>query len=71
MHFSLYQAKAPGQTTRLTQVGFTCDDIEAANERALAHGAYLIHAPRSEPWGMTSRYYDLDGNVVSLTQSSR
>ncbi len=29
----------------------------------------VIHPPRPEPWGQTSRYQDPDGNVVSLTQS--
>jgi predicted enzyme related to lactoylglutathione lyase len=70
-HFALYQAKAPGQTARLAQVGFMTDDIDAAHARAVANGAKVIHPPRPEPWGMSSRYYDLDGNVIGFTQASR
>jgi predicted enzyme related to lactoylglutathione lyase len=55
--------------SRLAQVGFMTDDIEAAHARAVDHGAQVIHAPRKEPWGLSSRYYDLDGNVVGFTQS--
>ena len=67
LHFALYQAKADGPT-HLAQVGFHCDDLASAHERALAAGAELVHAPREEPWGSTARYRDPDGNVVSLTQ---
>jgi predicted enzyme related to lactoylglutathione lyase len=69
-HFALYQAKAPGQTTRLAQVGFTSDDIEATHTRAGINGAEVIHGPRKEPWGMSTRYFDLDGNVIGFTQQS-
>ena len=70
LHFALYQAKG-GTSTYGTQVGFAVDDVEAAHAGAVAGGAILIHEPRPEPWGATSRYHDLDGNVVSLTQSRR
>jgi len=71
LHFALYQAKSPDQTTRLAQVGFFCSDVNAAHAVAVKYGARVIHAPRQEPWGITARYEDLDGNVVSLTQSDR
>jgi predicted enzyme related to lactoylglutathione lyase len=67
LHFALYPAKEDGPT-RNVQIGFTCDgDLAAAHERALAAGAQLVHEPRDEPWGATSRYRDFDGNVLSLT----
>lgn len=69
LHFALYQAKGKERTVG-AQIAFGVDDIGAAHARALLAGATLIHAPRSEPWGTTSRYYDFDGNVVSLTQNS-
>ena len=68
LHFSLYQAKSEAHASG-AQVGFQVDDIEAAHKRALAAGAVLIHGPRPEPWGETSRYYDFDGNIVGLTLS--
>jgi predicted enzyme related to lactoylglutathione lyase len=68
LHFALYQAKAPGQTTRLAQIGLTCADVYSQHDVAVKYGVKVIHAPRQEPWGITARYEDLDGNVISLTQ---
>lgn len=67
MHFALYEAKAEGPS-HAAQIGFAVDDIDVAHARAVAAGAAVIHAPRDEPWGPTSRYRDPDGNIVSLTQ---
>jgi predicted enzyme related to lactoylglutathione lyase len=68
LHFALYQAKAPDQTTRLAQIGLMCADVYSQHDVAVKYGVKVIHAPRQEPWGITARYEDLDGNVVSLTQ---
>lgn len=66
LHFALYQCRhAP---TRGVQVAFMVDDLAAAHRRALAAGACVIHGPRTEPWGWSARYRDLDDNVVELTQ---
>lgn len=67
-HFSLYQAKA--EVTRSVQIGFPTDDLAAAHARLVRAGVVVIHPPRPEPWGVTARYRDPDGNVVSLTQSA-
>lgn len=66
LHFSLYQAKS--EVTRHAQIGFSCDDIAASHARMVQFGAVVIHGPRKEPWGLTARYSDPDGNVVSLTE---
>ena len=68
LHFALYPAKGDGPTKNV-QLGFSVSNLNAAHERALENGAELIHEPRPEPWGATSRYRDLDGNVVSLTET--
>ena len=68
LHFALYQAKSPGQTTRLAQIGLTCADVYSAHDVAVKYGVKVVHSPRQEPWGITARYEDLDGNIVSLTQ---
>src|SRR5262245_24556499 len=68
LHFSLYQAKAPGQTTHLAQIGLTCADVYSLHDVAVKAGVKLVHPPRQEPWGITARYEDLDGNIVSVTQ---
>jgi len=69
LHFAIYPAKDDGPT-RNVQLGFDSDDLAAAHERALAAGAELVHGPRPEPWGMTARYLDYDGNVLSITQNA-
>jgi len=40
-----------------------------SHAHALSAGAEVVHDPRDEPWGATSRYRDPDGNLVSITQS--
>ena len=67
LHFSLYQSK--GEVTRGAQLAFASDDLVADHARLTAAGVCVVHPPRPEPWGATSRYSDPDGNVVSLTQS--
>ena len=67
LHFAIYQAKGQGVTTH-AQVGFLVDDLAEAHARAVAAGAQVVHEPRPEPWGPTSRYRDFDGNVISLTE---
>src|SRR6476661_3570587 len=67
LHFVLFQSK-DGSVTRGAQVGFFVTDIDAAHKAAVAQGAIVEHDPREEAWGVTGRYWDFDGNVVSLTQ---
>jgi predicted enzyme related to lactoylglutathione lyase len=68
LHFALYQAKASGQATRLAQIGLMCADVYSLHDVAVKAGVKVVHPPRQEPWGITARYEDLDGNIVSLTQ---
>lgn len=69
LHFALFPAAPPERpTSRDTQIGFNVDDIETGHARAVAAGAKIVHAPRPEPWGKTSRYRDPDGNLVSITE---
>ena len=68
LHFALYAAK--GTPTTGAQVGFAVADLDAAQRRALAAGAGLIHGPVSQPWGRSARFRDFDANVIELTQSA-
>ncbi len=68
LHFALFQAKGD-DVTRGAQIGIAVDNLAEAHETAMRAGARLIHEPRPEPWGATARYYDYDGNTVSLTQA--
>jgi predicted RNase H-like nuclease/predicted enzyme related to lactoylglutathione lyase len=69
LHFALF----PSQDERTTNahVGFEVGDLAEAHARAVAAGAEVVQEPREEPWGRTSAYRDLDGNLVTLTQRLR
>jgi lactoylglutathione lyase len=66
LHFALYPAK--DRPTSGVQISLGVDDVEEAHHRAVKAGATVLHGPREEPWGRSSRYQDSDGNVVELTQ---
>jgi predicted enzyme related to lactoylglutathione lyase len=66
LHFALYAAKV--EATRGAQVSFAVDDLGAAHVAAVAAGAEVLHEARAEPWGISARYRDFDGNVIELTQ---
>jgi predicted enzyme related to lactoylglutathione lyase len=67
MHFALYATK-DGTVTRGAQVSFRVSDLDAAHSRAVAAGARVVHAPKTQPWGRSARYFDFDDNVIELTQ---
>jgi predicted enzyme related to lactoylglutathione lyase len=66
LHFALYAAKV--QPTSGVQISLSVDDIEGAHLAAVRGGARVLHEPRVEPWGRSSRYEDFDGNIIELTQ---
>ena len=69
LHLALFPALAPQRNvSRDAQLGFNVADIVTAPARAVAAGAQVMHAPRPEPRGRTTRYRDPDGNLVSISQ---
>lgn len=68
MHFALYETK-DGSRTTAAQIAFRVDDIETAHARAVAAGAEVVHDPVAQPWGVSARYRDPDGNIVELTEA--
>ncbi|MGH9079460.1 MAG: VOC family protein [Acidimicrobiales bacterium] len=66
LHFALYPAK--DQATSGAQITLSVGNIEDAHAAAVRAGAHVLHGPRTEPWGRSGRYEDLDGNVIELTQ---
>ena len=67
VHFALYETK-DGAATTAAQVAFRVADVDAAHARAVQAGAEVVHGPKRQPWGISARYRDPDGNVVELTQ---
>ncbi len=68
LHLALFPARLPERpVTHDLQIGFDSDDVARDHLRAVAAGAVLAHPPRQEPWGVTARYRDPDGNLVSIT----
>lgn len=48
---------------------FTVDDIQSTYERLIELGAQDRYAPTRKPWGaVLAAVYDLDGNMVGLSQ---
>jgi predicted enzyme related to lactoylglutathione lyase len=41
--------------------------LDRLHEQAQNAGVTVLHPPREEPWGLTARYLDPDGNIVSMT----
>lgn len=66
LHFALYPAKETPTTG--AQISLRVADIDEAHAQAVKAGARVLHEPRTEPWGRSGRYEDLDGNVIELTQ---
>ena len=66
LHFALYEAKEE-EATRGAQIAFRVADLQATHEAMVRTGAEVLHLPRREPWGMSARYRDFDGNVIELT----
>jgi catechol 2,3-dioxygenase-like lactoylglutathione lyase family enzyme len=69
LHFALYETK-DGATTSGAQIAFRVGDIESAHQRALRAGVEVLHAPKAQPWGVSARYRDADGNIIELTQGA-
>ena len=68
LHFALFQDRPPDRpTTRDAQIGFFVEDLNGLHRHAESAGVTVIHPPRHEPWGMTARYLDPDGNIVGVT----
>jgi len=67
IHFALYETK-DRSTTKGAQVAFRVDNLDLAHRRATEAGAEVVHGPKLQPWGRSSRYADPDGNIIELTQ---
>ena len=68
LHFALFPARPPKfPRTSSAELGFLVPDVAALHEHAVALGARVLHPPRGEPWGLTARYADPDGNIVGIT----
>jgi lactoylglutathione lyase len=67
LHFALFAGR-PGQpATRGAELGFHMDDVLVLHRRMVEGAATVLHEPRTEPWGLTARYRDPDGNIVGIT----
>ena len=54
------------------EIAFETDDVAAAFETAVAHGASPVSAPEDMPWGQTVSYVaDLNGYLVEICSPVR
>lgn len=71
MHFALYPSREPHRpVSTASQIGFHVADFDAVHARVVEAGLRVVQSPRDEPWGVTARYLDPDGNIVSITASA-
>lgn len=57
----------PQANSPVFEIAFETDDVAAATEKAVSHGATLMQAPRAEEWGQTTAYVsDPDGYLVEM-----
>lgn len=68
LHFAVFAR--PSEPTALAQIGFYVNDLNSMHEVLINEGVPSIHPPRAEPWGLTARYRDPDGNIVGLTEAN-
>ena len=67
LHFALFPANSGSRATTGAELGFHVEDVMAVHQRVIAGSAAVLHEPRAEPWGLTARYGDPDGNIVGVT----
>jgi lactoylglutathione lyase len=80
---ALYSRKAMEQTLAMTleepslnapafEIGFKVDDVDAAIEELVGHGAALAVPPTDRFWGQRTAYVrDPDGHLIELAQDLR
>lgn len=67
LHLALFPARVGSrEPTTQAQVCFTVPNVKALHALRPA-SIKVLHAPRPEPWGLTARYEDPDGNIVAIT----
>ena len=66
LHFALFPARPPHGATSGAELGLLVADAAQLHDRIAAR-VEVLHAPRPEPWGLTARYLDPDGNIVGIT----
>lgn len=49
------------------EIGFVCDNVEAAHLKAVSEGALEVKAPEKKPWGQVVSYVrDLNGFLIEI-----
>lgn len=46
---------------------FSCDDVEATYRQLKAKGVEFVQPPKSEPWGTSAIFKDVEGNRFVLS----
>lgn len=67
LHFALFRVRQGRRPTAGAELGLHVGDVYGVHERMVAAGVVVLHEPRKEPWGITARYSDPDGNIVGVT----
>ena len=61
------RAADPKDVTGPVNLTFATDDVQAAYDQALAHGATAAMPPKTKPWGQVCCYVrDRDGHLIEI-----
>jgi len=66
---NLLNASSFGQEAGQETVLFTPDDIQATYKALQAKGVRFAAAPKREPWGTHTQFWDPDGNKLLLVET--
>lgn len=69
VYFGFDQVEEMTVESQSVTLWFTVDDIQATYQHLIALGAQERYPPTEKPWGaVLAAVYDLDGNMVGLSQ---
>lgn len=62
-----FEASKPGKVPFGIELAFTTEDVAGAMQKAIEHGAALLEAAVTKPWGQQVGYVrDINGFIVEL-----
>lgn len=69
LYLGIDQVETAGETPGNVSLWFRVNDLEATFHRLVALGAGVRYGPTQKPWGdRLASLYDLDGNLIGLSQ---
>lgn len=66
-HGFKYRKMSVSETSPAFEIGFVTNDVQAAYDKAVLHGALAVSKPATKPWGQTVSYVkDCNGFLIEI-----